>query len=35
MLYTNLANPASNRIYRRIGCAPACDVTEYRFVPRG
>lgn len=31
MLYTDLANPASNRIYRRIGYEPVCDVAEYRF----
>lgn len=31
MLYTDLANPTSNRIYRRIGYEPVCDVAEYRF----
>jgi len=31
MLYTDLANPAANRIYRRIGYEPVCDVAEYRF----
>lgn len=31
MLYTNLANPTANRIYRRIGYEPVCDVAEYRF----
>ena len=31
MLYTDLGNPAANRIYRRIGYEPVCDVTEYRF----
>jgi uncharacterized protein len=31
MLFTDLANPAAARIYRRIGYKPVCDVTEYRF----
>jgi uncharacterized protein len=31
MLYTDLANPTSNRIYRRIGYEPVCDVAKYRF----
>ena len=30
-LFTDLANPISNRIYRRIGYEPVCDFTEYRF----
>ncbi len=30
-LYTDLANPTSNRIYRKIGYEPVCDVDEYRF----
>ena len=30
-LYTNLANPTSNRIYARLGYRPLCDVTAYRF----
>jgi predicted GNAT family acetyltransferase len=30
-LYTNLANPTSNGIYRRIGYRPVCDVDEYTF----
>ena len=30
-LYTDLANPTSNRIYREIGYEPVCDVDEYRF----
>jgi predicted GNAT family acetyltransferase len=30
-LYTDLANPTSNRIYRDIGYMPVCDVDEYRF----
>ena len=32
-LYTDLANPASNRIYQRIGYEPVCDVTVHRFLP--
>jgi len=31
MLFTDLANPAAARIYRRIGYEPVCDVTEYQF----
>ena len=31
-LYTDLANPTSNSIYRRIGYRPICDVDEYAFV---
>ncbi len=30
-LYTDLANPTSNKIYQAIGYRPVCDVTEYRF----
>lgn len=30
-LFTDLANPVSNRIYARIGYRPVCDVDEYRF----
>lgn len=30
-LFTDLANPTSNRIYRRIGYEPVTDVDEYRF----
>jgi predicted GNAT family acetyltransferase len=30
-LYTDLANPTSNQIYRSIGYEPVCDVDEYRF----
>ena len=30
-LFTDQANPISNRIYRRIGYEPVCDFTEYRF----
>ncbi len=32
-LYTDLANPTSNRIYQRIGYEPVCDVVLYRFLP--
>lgn len=32
MLFTDLANEASNRIYGRIGYEPVCDVADYRFV---
>jgi len=32
MLYTDLENPTSNRIYRRIGYEPVCDIAEYRFI---
>jgi predicted GNAT family acetyltransferase len=30
-LYTDLANPTSNRIYQRIGYGTVCDVTVHRF----
>jgi len=30
-LYTDLANPTSNHIYRQMGYEPVCDVDEYRF----
>ena len=30
-LFTNLANPTSNKIYRSIGYEPVCDVYMYRF----
>jgi uncharacterized protein len=30
-LFTDLANPTSNRIYQRIGYEPVSDVDEYRF----
>jgi predicted GNAT family acetyltransferase len=30
-LFTDLANPTSNRIYRQIGYEPVCDVNLYRF----
>jgi uncharacterized protein len=31
LLYTDLANPTSNAIYRRIGYLPVCDSSEYEF----
>jgi predicted GNAT family acetyltransferase len=31
-LFTDLANPTSNRIYQQIGYQAVCDVDEYRFV---
>jgi predicted GNAT family acetyltransferase len=30
-LYTDLANPTSNKIYQAIGYRPICDVEEWRF----
>lgn len=30
-LYTDLSNPTSNRVYRRIGYRPVCDVDQYAF----
>ncbi len=30
-LYTDLANPTSNKIYQRVGYRPVCDVTAIRF----
>lgn len=30
-LFTDLANPTSNRIYQKIGYQPVCDFTEYAF----
>ena len=32
-LFTDLANPTSNAIYRRIGYEPVTDVDQYRFGP--
>jgi predicted GNAT family acetyltransferase len=34
-LYTDLANPTSNRIYSEIGYEPVCDSVDYAFVARG
>ena len=31
-LYTNLANPTSNRIYQAIGYEPIGDVVDYDIV---
>jgi predicted GNAT family acetyltransferase len=33
VLFTDLANPTSNSIYPKIGYAPVCDFTLYRFKP--
>jgi len=30
-LYTDLANPTSNRIYMDIGYEPVCDAVDYAF----
>jgi uncharacterized protein len=30
-LYTDLANPTSNKIYQNIGYEPVCDYIEYKF----
>lgn len=30
-LYTDLANPTSNSVYRRIGFRPVCDIDQYTF----
>jgi predicted GNAT family acetyltransferase len=30
-LFTDLSNPTSNKIYRRIGYEPICDFNDYRF----
>ena len=32
-LYTDLANPTSNRIYSEIGYEPVCDSVDYAFDP--
>jgi uncharacterized protein len=34
-LFTDLANPTSNRIYQRIGYQPVCDLDQYRFEAGG
>ena len=31
-LYTDINNPTSNNIYRKIGYQPVCDITDYSFV---
>jgi uncharacterized protein len=33
VLFTDLANPTSNRIYRQIGYRPVCDWRDYAFTP--
>jgi uncharacterized protein len=33
-LYTDLANPTSNKIYQAIGYRPVCDAADYRFEAR-
>lgn len=33
VLFTDLANPTSNRIYRQIGYRPVLDAREYAFTP--
>ncbi len=30
-LFTDLANPISNRLYARLGYRPVCDMDHYRF----
>jgi len=30
-LFTDLANPTSNKIYQAVGYQPVCDVDQYRF----
>jgi predicted GNAT family acetyltransferase len=32
-LYTDLANPTSNKIYMDIGYEPVCDAVDYAFEP--
>ena len=32
-LFTDLANPVSNRLYARLGYRPICDFDEFVFVP--
>ena len=32
-LFTDLANPTANKVYRDIGYRPVCDVDEYAFTP--
>lgn len=33
VLYTDLANPTSNRIYMNVGYEPVCDSCDYAFEP--
>ncbi len=32
-LYTDLANPTSNGVYRRVGYRPVCDVDDHELLP--
>ena len=32
-LFTDLANPTSNKIYMDIGYEPVCDAVDYAFDP--
>lgn len=34
-LYTDVANPTSNRIYTRLGYEPVCESVDYAFEPAG
>jgi predicted GNAT family acetyltransferase len=34
-LFTDLSNPTSNKIYRKIGYEPICDFNDYRFRDKG
>ena len=34
-LFTDLSNPTSNKIYRKIGYEPICDFNDYRFRAKG
>ncbi|MBM7844178.1 GNAT family N-acetyltransferase [Herpetosiphon giganteus] len=31
MLFTDLSNPTSNKIYQAVGFKPLCDIDQYRF----
>lgn len=33
MLYTDLSNPVSNSVYRRLGYEAVCEVVRYEFTP--
>ena len=35
MLYTNLANPTSNKIYQSLGYRPVRDASQWSFAPAG
>jgi len=34
VLYTDVSNPASNSVYRKIGYEPIAEVRDYAFLPR-